>query len=314
MAESAHERAVRNVDTLYRYYTTVDPAPFKAKHYQALLKSLKEITLDSIDDVAKIDTGRGLKRKLEILVSNGEDFPELRTIDIDALSHISTLSTLSTVYGVGPAKARELVITHNIRSMDQLRENKQLLNKKQLLGLEHYEDIHKRIPYEEMCKHNENLSNVLTSLGVKEYGVMGSFRRKAKDSGDIDLLVSGPKNPMKSLIASLTKSGYLWPEPLASGTLKYMGLCRLPGGEAWRRIDILYSPPKEYPFAVLYFTGSMQFNTKMRGRALERGLSLNEKGFTIVDKESLDAIDKEFACERDIFDYLEMDYVAPTER
>jgi len=311
MAESAHERAVRNVDTLYRYYTTVDPAPFKAKHYQALLKSLKEITLDSIDDVAKIDTGRGLKRKLEILVSNGEDFPELRTIDIDALSHISTLST---VYGVGPAKARELVITHNIRSMDQLRENKQLLNKKQLLGLEHYEDIHKRIPYEEMCKHNENLSNVLTSLGVKKYGVMGSFRRKSKDSGDIDLLVSGPKNPMKPLIASLTKSGYLWPEPLASGTLKYMGLCRLPGGEAWRRIDILYSPPKEYPFAVLYFTGSMQFNTKMRGRALERGLSLNEKGFTIVDKDSLDAIDKEFACERDIFDYLEMDYVAPTER
>ena len=79
----------------------------------------------------------------------------------------------------------------------------------------------------------------------------------------------------------------------------------------------------------------MQFNTKMRGRALERGLSLNEKGFTIVnkdstimdkdstivdkdstivDKDSLDAIDKEFTCERDIFDYLEMDYVAPTER
>ena len=38
----------------------------------------------------------------------------------------------------------------------------------------------------------------------------------------------------------------------------------------------MYTTPAEYPFAILYFTGSMEFNAKMRGLALEKGLSMNE--------------------------------------
>ena len=47
-----------------------------------------------------------------------------------------------------------------------------------------------------------------------------------------------------------------------------------------RRIDLLYSPPKEYAFAILYFTGSQEFNTVMRQHALDMGYTLNEHGIS----------------------------------
>ena len=43
-----------------------------------------------------------------------------------------------------------------------------------------------------------------------------------------------------------------------------------------RRIDIMYTTPDQYPFAILYFTGSSEFNQKMRAEMLERGMTLNE--------------------------------------
>ena len=82
-----------------------------------------------------------------------------------------------------------------------------------------------------------------------------------------------------------------------------------------RRIDILYSTPKEYPFTIMYFTGSMEINTIMRKRALEMNLTLNEHGLChMVNKKKGDPIDKEFKTEKEIFEYLGIKYLEPTER
>lgn len=43
-----------------------------------------------------------------------------------------------------------------------------------------------------------------------------------------------------------------------------------------RRMDILWVPFNQYPFGVLYFTGSGFFNIQMRRIALEKGFTLNE--------------------------------------
>ena len=46
-----------------------------------------------------------------------------------------------------------------------------------------------------------------------------------------------------------------------------------------RRVDIKVYRPEEYPFALLYFTGSGYFNRSMRWWAQTKfGLSLNDKG------------------------------------
>ena len=86
-----------------------------------------------------------------------------------------------------------------------------------------------------------------------------------------------------------------------------------------RRIDIMYTKPGEYPFAILYFTGSKDFNQMMRKEANDKGYSLNEyniekfgddpKVKTVIDPEQVSI--KE---EKDIFNFLEMGYVEPWQR
>ena len=57
----------------------------------------------------------------------------------------------------------------------------------------------------------------------------------------------------------------------------FMGVCRLPGGKH-RRLDIKVYPPDQFPFALLYFTGSGHFNRSMRLRCHKAGWHLNDKG------------------------------------
>jgi DNA polymerase/3'-5' exonuclease PolX len=56
----------------------------------------------------------------------------------------------------------------------------------------------------------------------------------------------------------------------------------------------------------------VEFNAKMRGLALEKGLSMNE--YSLKDNETKKVIEKKFIKEKDIFDYLEMEYVEPNDR
>ena len=70
-----------------------------------------------------------------------------------------------------------------------------------------------------------------------------------------------------------------------------MGVCKLK--ENSPTIDIMFTKPEEYPFAILYFTGSDEFNVTMRKQLLERGLSLNEyslKDFNQTKKEGRSCI------------------------
>ena len=98
-------------------------------------------------------------------------------------------------------------------------------------------------------------------------------------------------------------------EELSRGPKKFMGICKL-GDSIGRRIDIMYTKPPEYPFAILYFTGSMEFNVKMRGELLEKGLSLNEYGIKSDGK----SVKHGCKTERDVFQYLGYDYVEPENR
>ena len=77
-----------------------------------------------------------------------------------------------------------------------------------------------------------------------------------------------------------------------------------------RRIDIRFIPYDSYACAVLYFTGSDQFNVRMRQRALELGLTLNEYALKEVATDRI--INTE--TEADVFKALDWDYIEPQNR
>ena len=73
----------------------------------------------------------------------------------------------------------------------------------------------------------------------------------------------------------------------------------------------MYTTYEEYPFAILYFTGSQAFNTAMRQHALEQGYTMNEHRLeNTTTKESVTNIQSE----KDIFKFLNLEYVEPKDR
>jgi DNA polymerase/3'-5' exonuclease PolX len=91
----------------------------------------------------------------------------------------------------------------------------------------------------------------------------------------------------------------------------------------FRRLDIKVYSPEEYPFALLYFTGSGYFNRSMRWWADKkfRGLSLGDKGFRLQSGARGSSFKHDprfrgttFSTEKDIFDFLKLRYVEPEDR
>ena len=130
--------------------------------------------------------------------------------------------------------------------------------------------------------------------------------------GDIDILINTPNVKNNTIynkfIDELFKQGYLL-EELSKGKKKFMGIGKL--GEIGRRIDIMYTKPNEYPFAILYFTGSKDFNVKMRGELLKKEMSLNEYGIKDNNKKN---VKHNCKTEKDVFKFLGYDYVEPKNR
>ena len=158
----------------------------------------------------------------------------------------------------------------------------------------------------------DHLKMVLDKIDKEaELTIAGSYRRKKSTSGDIDILLTGPsKKVFENFIDTLELSGYLV-GTFAKGTKKYMGMGKIEKGTA-RRIDIMYTKPDEYPFAVLYFTGSSEFNQRMRAEVLARGLSLNE--YSLKDVKTKKKVEHIFKNEKDIFEYLGYKYLKPEDR
>ena len=227
---------------------------------------------------------------------------------------LSAIKVLSSVPYIGQVKAKKLVdegILNVLQLKDAVKQNPGLLNEKQKLGLKYYNNLinsntlnTKRIPRAEIDVFYKKVLSVSKKYNMTSE-IAGSYRRKLQTSGDIDIIMTGPRNNMKDFINSMPELK----THFVSGDVKWMGIAiidRLP-----RRVDIMYTTPDEYPFALMYFTGSQDFNEKFRGYARTLGYTLNEHTITHIDKRK---ICHTFSTENDIFEFLNVDYVAPEDR
>ena len=84
-----------------------------------------------------------------------------------------------------------------------------------------------------------------------------------------------------------------------------MGFCKYKKNPI-RRIDIRYVPYKNYNYALLYFTGSKDFNKKIIKIAKSKGYKLSEYGLFDSDNNII-----KVKNERDIFRKLSLEYLSP---
>ena len=230
---------------------------------------------------------------------------------------------LTDIYGIGPKKAQELV-KQGIKTIEQLREQQdKLLNDIQRVGLKYYDDILKRIPRNEIEQFDKEFASSFNAANARagandgsKYEIVGSYRRGAKTSGDIDVIITSKNaNVFVEFVDDLKRKNVII-EVLSRGKTKCLVIAKLPNAEHARRVDFMYTSPEEFPFAILYFTGSKAFNTVMRGYALRLGLSLNEHGIYTKEKgeEKGEKIDKIFVDEESIFTSLYLKYKLPEQR
>jgi len=299
-----------------------DKEVFSARAYAKVITQLKNYngTITEYDDVKNI-TGIGAKmeKKIKEILETGTLAAAEKAREI---YNIDALDALQNIYGVGPAKATELVkagIVSISQLRDEVKSNPKLLNDKQKIGLKYYEELLERIPRTEMEEHRDILQTLLPDE-MSEYDteIVGSFRREATNSGDIDVLIRVPFNAdtktakahLELYVKMLEGFGYI-EEILALGEHKCMAISRMYNGKA-RRLDLLMTPDEEYAYSILYFTGSDRFNVAFRQYAIDKGYTLNEHTLTPI-KAGVQT-PPYMKTEKDIFKFLGLRYIDPSKR
>jgi len=293
---------------IMRKKSIAEKEPFKARAYQNVIAQLTIMKSFGKDDIPLLrGAGDKITKKIEEIIETGGLAAAEKA---KQQYNLGALEAFQKIYGVGPVKARQLIskgITSIAHLRSEVENDDSLLNEKQMIGLKYYEPLLERIPYEEMQDHERILCNALYDVDpMLEGDIVGSYRRCASSSGDIDLLVKGNVD-IKKIVEALGETGYLL-EILALGKNKCMAICSI---GTPRRLDILVTPEKEYAYALLYFTGSQDFNVTFRSHALSCGYTLNEHEMKPIGAGKPVPYMK---TEKDIFLFLNLSYVEPRHR
>lgn len=281
----------------------------------------KIVSIDQLKGISGV--GKGSLQRIEEILLNGK-LSEINDAVINDKYQIY-LEELEDVFGIGRKLAFDLFTKYNVKSIDEL---KKLYEKgtislpdNVIKGLKYYGISKENIPREEIDIVYNLLCRELNTIDSRMFGtICGSYRRLKLTSNDIDFLIIHPKiktqNDLvkniffKSYLKKLVDIGFMVESFTAIDVKsKFMGLCQLSPKYPVRRIDIRFLPFESYYFALLYFTGSGEFNRKMRQVAIDNNFILNEYGLYDQNGKMLHV-----KSEKEIFEILYMEYLQPQDR
>jgi DNA polymerase (family 10) len=269
--------------------------PFKTRAYLNAARAIESSgePLDKLVSESRLGEikgiGEALQRKITELVSTGR----LAYYDELKASVPPGLLALLEIPGLGPKKIRALHDELGIESVEQLelacKENQ--VAELRGFGAKTQTNILDGIQRRRLYASKHLLSDALLAAeplldGLRQHpdvircSAAGSLRRHKEVIGDIDLLVSS-KHPAAVIDYFTGQPGIL--SVLAKGETKASVL--LAGGI---QSDLRVVSDREFPFALMYFTGNKEHNIVMRQRAIDRGLRLNEYGLFRSKEETRD--------------------------
>jgi len=286
--------------------------PFRIRAYERAAQNIEGLTED-IEDFIQDDRlrdipgiGRDLASKIKEYVSTGK----IKAYEDLKKKIPGGLLDLLNIPSVGPKTAKLLYEKLKIKDISGL-EKAIKKNKLQgifgikektveniLKGIEILKRGRERMTLAQAIQVADEFVGALKKLPeVKRVSVAGSLRRQKETVRDIDILVISEK-PKKIMDVFTGSPGVA--TVLAKGETK--ASVRTKDDV---QVDCRVEKDKSFGAALLYFTGSKNFNIKLRQLAIKKGLKINEYG---VFKE------KRFVCgrtEEEIFKILGMPYIEP---
>jgi len=296
----------------------------KAMQYAKAINSIKNSKIKKIkkgEDLYELSyVGKGIIDKVDEFIKRGkvgllEDFRKNPIV----LAH----KELTTVFGIGPQKTKEL-IRKGIFSVNDLKKssNSVKLTNVQKTGLKYYDDLQKRIPRKESEKALKLIEKEFRKLyGPKAYAKLaGSYALGKKTSGDIDILLAiKDLNKTDDILKNFIT--YLFENNILTDTLSgrkipdskndnYMGIIKISAGPSnlFRHIDLHVTEDASVPFHMLYFGSGEQFSRMIRQKAKDQGYKLNDKGLFKNGKKI------NVKTEKNVFNKLNMKWVPPEKR
>ena len=315
------ELIINKLEDLKKIYQQNEDKKWNLKALSTAINSIKKYD-------GTILSGSQLKNELkgvgEKISKRVDEILETGTLSIldDIDSDNNNLNNLLLITGVGLVRAKKW-ISSGITNIDQLKEainNNKIKSTHHInIGIKYYYDFQKKIPKDEIDIINSILNNCIKKVDKNlVFEICGSYRRGALESGDIDILISNPsyinnineQNYLKKIVKELTKNNLIIDNLTSKGETKFMGVCKINESLVARRIDIRVVNYQSYFAALIYFTGSKNFNVYLRNKALEHNYSLNEYSLT----NTIDGTQKMLNSEKEIFDLFKIPYLTPIER
>jgi DNA polymerase (family X) len=216
------------------------------------------------------------------------------------------------VPGVGPRTVRLLHETLGIDSLDALRAAAETGGLRHVKGLSERTEQNILEGIERIGRKSTRLlihdadaliADLVARLrdvrGVRRIEPAGSLRRRQPTIGDLDLLAA-PDDP-EALISAL--DGLPEVERILSAGTDKSSIVLRDGPQ----VDLMVCPPAAWGTHLVHFTGNKDHNIALRGMALDRGWSLSEKGFKVIETGEL-LLDAE---EADVYERLGLPWMPP---
>ncbi|HVR37205.1 MAG TPA: DNA polymerase/3'-5' exonuclease PolX [Methylomirabilota bacterium] len=293
--------------------------PFKTRAYANAARAIESLN-EPIETLVREERLHGIKGIGEALQEKITELVSTGNLDYHVKLKASIppgLLDMIEVPGVGPKKAKALHEHLGVKSVEEL-ESACLDGR--VAGLSGFgeksqskilEGIRFRRSYAAIYHLSDALAAAEPALDrlrdhqdVIRCSTAGSLRRSKEVIGDVDLVVSS-KHPGKVIEFFTQQPGVL--SVNVRGETKASVV--LTGGI---QADLRVVSDAEFPYALVYFTGSKEHNIVLRQRAIDRGLRLNEYGLFRSKEETRDP-KLRVACksEEDIYRALDLDFIPP---
>ena len=258
--------------------------PFKTRAYYNAAKTLSGITnLDELIKEKKLKEikgiGEALSKKIEEYSETGKmEYYEELTKEVPG-----SLLELMEIPNLGPKKIKVLYDALGITNIGELeyacKENRLVhlagfgdkSQEKVLKGIEFLKRHKGEFLFGDIYHEAEGIKKSISAIIAPEWvDVCGSIRRRKEIVRDMDILVAAENHEkVITFFVSIPEAG----EVLVTGDTKTS--VRMKSGIV---ADLRVVSREEFPYALMYFTGSKEHNVRLRGIAKKKGYKLNEYG------------------------------------
>lgn len=318
MTETTRDTLADTLDEIALLLELKGENPFKIRAYRNGAEVVRSFDGDIVARARENElkgikgVGDALQGKLHELASTGS----LAFLDDLKGEFPPGLFELFEIQGLGPKKIKALHDQLQVASIDDLRrvcESGEVAGlsgfgkktaEKIVAAIEHRAKFAGRFLLAKVAPDAERILEELRQHpAVARIEVAGSYRRAKETVHDLDFLVAS--TTPAELTACFTRMEGV-AEIIAQGDTK--AAVRLENG---LQCDLRAVTPAEFPFALMYFTGSKEHNVALRQIALQQGLTLNEYHLAPANGSARADPTPGIHEEADIYRELGLDHVVP---